>query len=115
MYRKPSNYPARATLDAIDKTLTDSFGVTVKTVMGAGRQRMNVYLRFAISAIFSELTGLSDSEVMRYLGGERNRTNIVYARKQVSSLMPYPDFCDKYNVIKDGTLKLLTEWNISLE
>lgn len=112
IYGKQLKYPARETKLAMSETIREEFDFSVDDVMNAGRQRFFAYVRFAALSIFSELTGLSDSEVTRYLCPRRDRADVLYARKKSKELMPYSDFKDKYTAIYDGVISRLIQWNI---
>lgn len=114
IYRKPYSYPVRETKQAMNDTIREGYGITMQDVMRAGRKRTFVYLRFAATIIFGDLTGLSDAEVMEALGSSRNRTNLVYARSKAKDLMLYADFKDMYDALLKGTLEKLEQWNIQL-
>lgn len=115
IYVRPMYFPARDTRLALDETLQEEFGFSVDDIMHAGKLRFFAYLRFASTTIFSQLTGLSDSEVMMELCPKRDRADVMYGRKKSKELMQYSDFKNKYTTIYDGLMSRLAQWNIKQE
>lgn len=115
VYHKPCYFPPKAVIRALQETLMERYDITIRGIMTAGRQRHYVYLRFASTAIFKDLTGVSDSEMLRQFGGGKNRTTLVHSRNKCDELMQYQDFKSYYDNIYDGIISRLAQWNIQQE